>query len=168
MVAVMTMTPVYMQTSKSSINAVGFVIAIHIGSMYLPSLVTGRITDRIGAYKMGLLSVFTLLVAMGFTYFSPAHAVIPLTIGLSLLGLGWNLGLISGTTLIVEASPLSKRPDIQGKTDVLIAIGGSLGGAISGYLVSKFQFSGLSLISSLIILLLGIYIYSQKTYLMKK
>lgn len=42
MVAIMTMTPIHMTHHGHSLSAVGLVIGMHIGAMYLPSLVTGR------------------------------------------------------------------------------------------------------------------------------
>ncbi|MDR4168275.1 MFS transporter, partial [Bacillus paranthracis] len=40
-VAIMTMTPVHMKHHGHGLGEVGIVIGFHIGSMYLPSLVTG-------------------------------------------------------------------------------------------------------------------------------
>ena len=58
-----------------------------------------------------------------------------LTLALVLLGLGWNFGLISGTALIVDSTPLATRARTQGAVDVLIALAGAGGGAASGIVV---------------------------------
>lgn len=63
MVAMMTMTPVHMQCHGHSLGDVGIVIGFHIGSMYLPSLVTGVLVDKIGRTAMSIASGVTLLLA---------------------------------------------------------------------------------------------------------
>ncbi len=54
MVAIMTMTPVQMRHHHHSLGEVGFVISMHIGAMYLPSLVTGRLVDPVGRLPMAV------------------------------------------------------------------------------------------------------------------
>ena len=49
MVAIMTMTPLHMQHHGFGLAAIGVVIGVHIGAMYLPSLVTGRVIQGAGA-----------------------------------------------------------------------------------------------------------------------
>ena len=44
----MTMTPVHMLAHDHGLARIGLVIGIHIGAMYLPSLVTGVLVDRLG------------------------------------------------------------------------------------------------------------------------
>lgn len=48
MVAIMTMTPVHMQNHGHGLSEVGIVISFHIGAMYLPSLITGVLVDKVG------------------------------------------------------------------------------------------------------------------------
>ncbi len=48
MVAIMTMTPVHMRGHGHDLGDVGLVIGIHVAAMFLPSLVTGVLVDRVG------------------------------------------------------------------------------------------------------------------------
>lgn len=50
-----------------------------------------------------------------------------LVIALSLLGLGWNFGLVSGSALIVDSTKTSTRAKTQDTVDVLIALQELLG-----------------------------------------
>lgn len=59
MVAIMTMTPVHMRHHGHSLGDVGIVIGFHIGSMYLPSLVTGILVDKIGRTAISIASGVT-------------------------------------------------------------------------------------------------------------
>jgi MFS family permease len=154
MVAIMTMTPVHMMHHGHSLGAVGLVIGFHIGAMYLPSLVTGFLVDRLGRTVMAIASATTLLLAGLVSALAPANSMVFMVIALSLLGLGWNFGLISGTALIVDSTEPSTRAKTQGSVDVLIALSGAAGGALSGMIVAGSSFLTLSLTGGVLSLLL--------------
>jgi MFS family permease len=154
MVAIMTMTPIHMREHDHSLSQVGFVIGLHIAAMFLPSLVTGRLVDRFGRLPMAIASATTLLAAGLLAAFAPAESMVLLTIALVLLGLGWNLGLISGTALIIDSTSLSTRARTQGAVDVLIALAGATGGALSGIVVGISSYATLSLAGGFLALLL--------------
>lgn len=154
MVAIMTMTPVHMSHHGHSLGAVGLVIGFHIGAMYLPSLVTGALVDKLGRTAMAIASGTTLLLSGVIAAFAPGDSMVFLIIALSLLGLGWNFGLISGTALIVDSTDSATRAKTQGTVDVLIALSGAAGGALSGMIVAGSSYLALSLIGGILSLLL--------------
>ncbi|MGN4818172.1 MFS transporter [Bacillus cereus group sp. MYBK139-2] len=145
MVAIMTMTPVHMGHHGHALSAVGLVIGFHIGAMYLPSLFTGMLIDKIGRTTMSIAGGVILLAAGVIAAIAPSDSLILLIVALSLLGLGWNLGLISGTAQIVDATIPSTRAKTQGKIDVFIALAGASGGAMSGMVVANSSYAALSL-----------------------
>ncbi|MFI7106868.1 MFS transporter [Nonomuraea sp. NPDC050227] len=136
MVAIMTMTPVHMHDSGSGAAASGLVIAIHIGAMYLPSPLTGRLVDRHGPLAVAAASGLVLLAAGTLAAVAPDDSVAGYAVALALLGLGWNLGLVSGTAIITDAVPPATRARTQGWVDVSIAIAGAAGGMASGLVVA--------------------------------
>ncbi|MCY7768195.1 MFS transporter [Bacillus inaquosorum] len=154
MVAIMTMTPVHMSHHGHGLGAVGLVIGFHIGAMYLPSLVTGVLVDKLGRTAMAIASGTTLLLAGLMAAFAPGDSMVLLVIALSLLGLGWNFGLISGTALIVDSTETATRAKTQGTVDVLIALSGAAGGALSGMIVAGSSFLTLSFTGGILSLLL--------------
>ncbi|WP_042347010.1 MFS transporter [Bacillus massiliigorillae] len=154
MVAIMTMTPVHMQHHGHGLSQVGIVIGIHIGSMYLPSLVTGVLVDKVGRTFMAMASGVTLLAAGVTAAMSSAGSMGGLMLALGLLGLGWNFGLISGTALIVDSTTPATRAKTQGTVDVLIALAGASGGALSGMVVASSSYATLSLAGGFLSLLL--------------
>ncbi len=154
MVAIMTMTPVHMRHHGHDLGAVGLVIGFHIGAMYLPSLVTGVLVDRLGRTAMAISSGTTLLLAGVIAAFAPGESMVLLVIALSLLGLGWNFGLISGTALIVDSTDTATRAKTQGTVDVLIALSGAAGGALSGMIVAGSSYLALSFTGGILSLLL--------------
>jgi len=154
MAAIMTMTPVHMRAHGHSLGDVGIVIGVHIGAMYLPSLVTGTLVDKVGRVPMAIASGVTLLLAGTVAALAPADSMAVLLVALALLGLGWNLGLISGTAMVIDATTAEDRAKTQGNVDVLIALSGAMGGAVSGLVVAGSSFAVLSLGGGLLALLL--------------
>lgn len=154
MVAIMTMTPVHMGHHGHGLSEVGMVIGIHVGAMYLPSLITGVLVDRLGRTIMAIASGITLLSAGVLAAVAPADSMLVLIIALALLGLGWNFGLISGTALIVDSTNASTRAKTQGTVDVLIALSGASGGMLSGMVVAQTSYATLSIVGGILSLLL--------------
>jgi MFS family permease len=162
MVAIMTMTPIHMKHHGHSLGEVGLVIGIHIGSMYFPSLITGFLVDKIGRTPMSIASGGVLLTAGIVAAAAPVDSMVVLIIALALLGLGWNFGLISGTALIVDATNPATRAKTQGTLDVLMALAGASGGALSGMVVAHSSYATLSLAGGgLALLLIPVVIWSR-------
>lgn len=145
MVAIMTMTPIHMQHHGHGVGAVGLVIAIHVGAMYLPSPLSGWLVDRFGPRVVAVLAAVTLLAAGLTAALAPGSSIPVLALALGLLGLGWSLGLVAGTAVIAESVPLADRAATQGSVDVLIALAGAAGGAMSGLVVGGASYAALSL-----------------------
>ncbi|EFI67653.1 MFS transporter [Lysinibacillus capsici] len=163
MVAIMTMTPVHMKHHGHGLAEVGIVIGFHVGAMYLPSLVTGMLVDKIGRTAMSIASGITLLLAGVVAAFAPSDSMVLLIVALSLLGLGWNFGLISGTAQIVDATEPSTRAKTQGKMDVFVALAGASGGALSGMVVANSSYAVLSLAGGLLsLVLIPVVIWSRR------
>ncbi|MGN7167556.1 MFS transporter [Paenibacillus cellulositrophicus] len=163
MVAIMTMTPVHMKHHGHGLGEVGLVIGIHVAAMFLPSLITGVLVDKYGHTLMSYASGITLLAAGLLAGLAPGESMIFLVLALALLGLGWNFGLISGTAAIVDATPPHTRAKTQGTVDVLIALAGASGGALSGMVVAQSSYSALSLAGGFLsLLLIPVIVWSRK------
>lgn len=163
MVAIMTMTPIHMTHHGHGLGEVGIVIGIHVAAMYLPSLLTGVLVDKYGRTPMSYASGVTLLLAGLMAAFAPGDSMVFLILALALLGLGWNFGLISGTAAIVDATPPHIRAKTQGTVDVLIALAGASGGALSGMVVAQTSYSTLSLTGGFLsLLLIPVVVWSRK------
>lgn len=163
MVGIMTMTPVHMKHQGHGLGDVGVVIGIHVAAMFLPSLVTGVLVDKFGRLPMSYTAGVTLLLAGLLAAFAPGDSMALLVLALALLGLGWNFGLISGTAAIVDATPPHLRAKTQGTVDVLIALAGASGGALSGMVVAQSSYSALALGGGFLsLLLIPVVLWSRK------
>ncbi|QCJ45345.1 MFS transporter [Bacillus sp. S3] len=145
MTAIMTMTPIHMGHHGHHLNEVGLVIGFHIGAMFLPSLITGHLVDKIGRATMAIASAVTLLASGILAALGPPDSMVVLVLSLVLLGLGWNFGLISGTAILVDATHASTRAKTQGSVDVGIALSGAIGGGLSGLIVAHSSYAVLSI-----------------------
>ncbi|MFC9472246.1 MFS transporter [Nocardia sp. NPDC056952] len=154
MAAVMTMTPIHMQHHGHGVGAAGFVIAVHVAGMYLPSLLSGMLVDRFGPGLVAVAAAATLVAAGSAAALAPPSSIGALAVALGLLGVGWNLGLVAGTTMIADATPVATRARTQGTVDVGIAIAGAGGGLGSGVVVAFADYPGLAFLGAGIALLI--------------
>ncbi|MGK2938757.1 MAG: MFS transporter [Solirubrobacteraceae bacterium] len=152
MVAVMTMTPIHMRDHGHSLSATGLVISVHVAAMFLPSPLTGVLVDRLGRRPVIAAGGVTLLCAGVLAGVAPPDSTVLLTLALGLLGLGWNFGLVAGTTLVTDATPLVSRAATQGRVDLAVALAGAAGGMSSGFVVATTSYAALSLAGGLLAL----------------
>lgn len=154
MVGIMTMTPVHMRAHDHSMGAVGIVIGLHVAAMWLPSLITGPLVDRIGPRPMAISGGLILLGSGLLAAFAPADSLVALVLALILLGIGWNVGLVSGTTLVVHGTRADTRAATQGSIDVWYQIFGAGAGIFSGILMSAAGFGALAVIGGILALII--------------
>ncbi|WP_447035670.1 MFS transporter [Streptomyces sp. DSM 118878] len=136
MIAVMTMTPVHMAGHGHGTQAVGLVIALHVGAMFLPSPLSGLLADRFGRLPVVAASGAVLLGAGLLAGLAPPGGVLWPACALVVLGVGWNLALVGGTALVTDAAPAESRASVQGLVDVGMSLAGATGGMASGLVVA--------------------------------
>jgi MFS family permease len=132
MVAVMTMTPVHMKLHGHE-NISQYVVSLHIAGMYAFSPFVGRYADRRGTVDAVLLGSATL-VASGVMSALSGESWQVLFPALWLLGIGWNFGLIGGSSMLLESVPAEKRVLVQGSADLMMSFCGGMAGLSSGFI----------------------------------
>lgn len=146
MVSVMAMTPVHLQHMGYDIVVVGFTISLHIAGMYALSPVMGFLADKVGKVQTILIGQALFVAALLFAGLGHADRLM-VTIGLTLLGLGWSAATVSGSALLSATLPPEEKTNVQGLSDSLMNLSGAFGGAIAGLLLASFQFEGLNAIA---------------------
>lgn len=133
MTFVMTATPVSMHVVDGhSLGETAAVIRAHVMAMYLPSLFSGWLIDRLGVDRVLQLgaSGFALTLVLGLL----GHAFMHYWFALVLLGVGWNFLFVGGTTLLVSGYRDSERYQVQAVNDFSVfgtsALASLLGGAV--------------------------------------
>jgi MFS family permease len=146
MVGIMTMTPIHLDDAGQSLGVVGLVISLHVAGMFLPSPVTGVLVDRVGRLQVIGASGVVLVLAGGLALPSSGHDTGLVIAALVLLGIGWNLGLIGGSTLLTDSIPLAQRARAQGRADLAMGLAGALGSLASGPVMHGGGFGVLALV----------------------
>lgn len=150
MVGVMAMTPVHLgQTHADAdvLRIVGIVLSLHIAGMYALSPVVGWLTDRLGRRQVILGGIALLLTACAVAG-TAGHHTVRVSVGLTLLGLGWSSTMVAGSTLLSESVPLEVRPAAQGLSDVTMGLAGAAAGAASGFVVQLSGYPTLNLLAA--------------------
>ena len=108
MTLIMTATPLSMHINDGySLEETARVIRTHVLAMYVPSLFSGFLIERLGAVKMmsigGLALIVASLIGMqGHNYIHYWYALI-------MLGVGWNFLYVGGTTMLTLTYSINER-----------------------------------------------------------
>lgn len=112
MILVMNATPLAMHGEGLSLHASGQVIQWHMLGMFLPAFLAGPLVDRLGSRLVaciggGLLIASAVIALLGISH---SHFMI----SSCLLGIGWNLMLVAGTTQLGQGHAPDERARAQG------------------------------------------------------
>ncbi|GAB3454001.1 MFS transporter [Insolitispirillum peregrinum] len=112
MILVMNATPVSMVVCGHSTGEASWVVQGHVLGMFLPALVSGWLVDRLGSQKILLLGAVLLLTSGGVAL--SGSSLEAFAVSSLLLGAGWNVMLVAGTTLLGLGHDPQERPAAQG------------------------------------------------------
>jgi len=146
MVLIMTMTPLHLTDHGHGLETVGLVLSAHTFGMFALSPISGRLTDRFGSPRIIAAGLVTLaggaLIAAG----APPAGGPLLTLALFLLGYGWNLGFVAGSSMLTAGLTLGERTRIQGVGDGLIWTSAAVASLSSGLIVAGASYTALGLL----------------------
>ncbi len=155
MVLIMTMTPLHMTDHGHDLSAVGIVISAHVFGMFALSPISGRLTDRFGSIPtIAAGQALILLSAVLSAVVAPADELM-LLIALFLLGWGWNLGFVAGSSLLTGAVSVTERARVQGVSDSLIWSTSAIASIGSGLMVGAWGFPTLGILGAIIVGVMG-------------
>jgi MFS family permease len=151
MVLIMTMTPIHMTAHGHDLAAVGFVISGHTFGMFGLSPISGRLTERFGSVPVILAGLGLLAFASVMAAAAPPEGGAILFLALFLLGYGWNLGYVAGSTLLTTGLSLAERTRVQGLTDGLIWSSAAIASVGSGIVLDYAGFAILGLLGAALV-----------------
>lgn len=145
MTLVMTATPLHLEQHAFSLDDITLVIQSHIVAMFLPSLISGWLIDRLGVVRLMLLGVLALAgtVTIGLVSQSLLHYWWALV----LLGVGWNFVFVGGTVLLMRAYTRAERFKAQGLNDFILFGAQALTTFSAGSLISLASWETLLLVN---------------------
>ncbi len=146
MVLIMTMTPLHLTSHGHGLEMVGLVLSAHTFGMFALSPISGRLTDRFGSPPIVAAGLVTLAVAAMIAAAAPPNGGVLLTLALFLLGYGWNLGFVAGSSLLTRGLTLGERTRVQGVADGTIWTSAALASLGSGLIVAGASYTALGLL----------------------
>jgi MFS family permease len=138
MVMVMVITGLHMKALTHPLTSISLVISAHTFGMFAFSVISGGLTDRLGREPVIMLGAGILILAGLSAGLSPD--VLPIAISLFLLGLGWNLCYVGGSTLLADQLSQSEGSRMQGVNDLLIGLASAIGSLGSGFVFAAVGF----------------------------
>jgi MFS family permease len=148
MVLIMTMTPLHMTEHGHGLAAVGVVLSAHTLGMFALSPISGRLTERIGSVRTIFLGAGVLAAASILAAVAPPEGGNILLVALFLLGYGWNLGFVAGSSLLSEHLELHERTRVQGVADALIWSSAATASLGSGVHVAAAGYASLGILGA--------------------
>ncbi len=152
MVTVMIMTPLHMEHGGAHLEVIGFVISVHVLGMFAFAPVMGWAADRLGRSTVLVAGGVVLLVSLALCGSSPEGSSWQIVTGLFLLGLGWSAATVAASTVIADRTPIAARTDVQGTSDMAMALTAAVGGAVAGVVVGSLGYAALALLAALLAL----------------
>jgi MFS family permease len=116
----MVSTPIAMRACGHPYGDAALVVSWHVVGMFAPSFITGRLIRRLGVLPVMLAGVLLNFAAIGIAL--SGIAVAQFWWSMVVLGVGWNLLYIGGTTLLTETYRPEERAKAQGANDQAIFI----------------------------------------------
>jgi MFS family permease len=146
MVLVMVITSLHMRGHDHELPDISLVISSHTFGMFAFSIISGRLADRWGRGMVILLGSFTLVIACLAATISPD--VLPLSVALFLLGLGWNFCFVGGSTLLADQLSPLERSRTQGFNDLLVGLASAFGSLQSGFIFASLGYNMMAYVSA--------------------
>ena len=115
MSSIMTATPLHLSATGLPLERTAIIIQSHVIAMYLPSLASGYIMDRLGVARVLLVGVVGMTAAIVVGVYAASLPAFWAT--LVLLGLGWNMLFLGGTVLLARRAAGAERFRLQAIND---------------------------------------------------
>ena len=141
---VMTSAPLAMKMCGFGVSDSNFGIQWHIVAMYGPSFFTGSLIARFGAPR--IVAAGLLLEAAGATIGLSGITAMHFWATLIVLGIGWNLGFVGASALVLETHRPQERNKVQAFNDFLVFGMMAVGSFSSGQLLANYGWSAVNLV----------------------
>ncbi|HEY4645189.1 MAG TPA: MFS transporter [Steroidobacteraceae bacterium] len=163
---IMTATPLSMHVVDGlSVEATTWVIQSHLLAMFVPSLASGWLVTHVGVKPMMALGVILMSLCITISALG-SHHVMHYWWGLVLLGAGWNLLFVAGTTLLTTTYRPSERFRAQGVNDFAVFGSQAIASLLAGPAIQHLGWKTLNLASTplLIAMVIGLLaLYRRET-----
>ncbi len=147
----MVISSLHMKNHQHPLGIISVVMSSHMVGMYGFSLATGRLADSWGRGPLIATGAGLLVVAgLGAIW---SVAAVPMSGVLFLLGLGWNLCYVGGSTLLSDRLTQIERARIQGMNDALLTSASALGSLMSGIVFARVGYPAMGIVAAAVALI---------------
>lgn len=144
---IMTATPISMHVmDHHPEHHTKWVIQSHLLAMYLPALVSGRIVGRFGTHATMTAGTVTMAGCVAVAV-AGGREVIHYWWAMVLLGIGWNLLFVAGTTLLTQAYRPEERFRAQALNEFAVFGSQAVASLMAGVALATVGWTGLNLVS---------------------
>ena len=151
MTLIMTATPLHLEEHAFSLDAITLVIQAHIVAMFLPSLASGWLIERLGVVRLMVLGVLALVGTLAIGLVS--QTLLQYWWALVLLGVGWNFLFVGSTVLLMRAYRPAERFKAQGLNDFVLFGTQALTSFSAGTMISLASWEVVILVNAPVLLL---------------
>jgi MFS family permease len=144
MMFMMTAAPLAVVSHHHTLNQAAAVVEWHMVGMFAPSLFSGRLVARFGSRRCSLAGAALTAAGVGVAvlgYGQPQFLA-----SLALVGVGWNLMYVAGSTLVTQSYRPSERARAQGAAEGVTAGFSALGSLSAAVVLGLFGWHGLALL----------------------
>lgn len=166
MTLIMTATPLSMHIKDGfTLEQTAQVIRSHVLGMYVPSLVSGILMDRLGTVRMMSIGVIGLFAACIVAL--QGQSVMHYWYALILLGIGWNFLYVGGTTALTLTYTIGERFKAQAVNEFSVFGTSATASLLAGTVIFFFGWTTLVLIPLplLLIMLIGLFVVRRDAQL---
>lgn len=144
---IMTATPLSMHSLHGhSLEHTKWVIQSHVSAMYLPSLLTIWLGQKIPIKYF--LMVGTLMFVVVLLIATRGHQLVHYWWALVVLGVGWNFLFFAGTTLLPRSYQTAEKHKVQAINDFSVFAFQGASSLLAGWVVFQFGWTGIVLAST--------------------
>ena len=142
MTLIMTATPLSMHVNDGySVEQTTNVIRAHVLGMYVPSLVSGFLIERLGVARMMLIGAMGMMVVS--VVGLQGQTVTHYWWALVMLGVGWNFLYVGGTTMLTYTYSMTERFRAQAVNEFLVFGSSATASLLAGAIMHYFGWSRL-------------------------
>lgn len=132
MVGVMAVAPVHLAAHGQHLGSIGLIISVHVAAMLAPSPLTGWLSDRLGPGRVSVVAGIVLLSAGAWGALADEADAWAITGFLLTLGLGWNLAVVAGSSMLTAGLPNGSRQGAEAVGEVAMGLAAAIGAMGAG------------------------------------
>lgn len=161
---IMTATPLSMHVHDGFSSAeTTFVITAHLLGMYLPSLISPLLIERLGARLMMMLGIGANIICIMIAAWV-GHEFLHYFTALVLLGVGWNLMFVAATAMLATTYAPAERFRAQGFNDLAVFGSQAVASLLAGTAIETLGWEVLNLVALPLLLAVALLLYRHRPF----